>query len=162
MLDLKAIRAEPEGVRAALARRGEAAVAALDRALELDERRRALLPELERLRAEKNAASKRIGELQREGGDASEAIAEVRAVSEREKQLDAELRQVQAELDAALAALPNPPDETRRRPRTRCCARWARPVRRDATTSSCSATSWTSRPARVWPARASPTSRARW
>jgi len=112
VLDLKAIRAEPAGVRAALARRGEAPVAALDRALELDERRRSLLPELERLRAEKNAASKRIGEVQREGGDASGAIAEVRATSEREKELDAELRQVQAELDAALAALPNPPDET--------------------------------------------------
>jgi len=112
VLDLKAIRAEPEGVRAALARRGDAPVAALDLALELDERRRSLLPELERLRAEKNAASKRIGEVQREGGDASAAIAEVRATSEREKELDAELRQVQAELDAALAALPNPPDET--------------------------------------------------
>ena len=112
MLDLKAIRAEPAGVRAALARRGEAPVAALDRALELDERRRSLLPALERLRAERNAASKRIGEVQREGGDASGAIAEVRATSEREKELDAELRQVQAELDAALAALPNPPDET--------------------------------------------------
>src|SRR5680860_1482692 len=89
VLDLKAIRAEPEGVRAALARRGDAPVAALDRALELDESRRSLLPELERLRAEKNAASKRIGEVQREGGDASEAIADVRAVSEREKELDA-------------------------------------------------------------------------
>ena len=112
MLDLKAIRAEPAGVRAALARRGEAPVAALDRALELDERRRSLLPDLERLREEKNAASKRIGEVQRGGGDASAAIAEVRATSEREKELDAELRQVQGELDAALAALPNPPDET--------------------------------------------------
>jgi seryl-tRNA synthetase len=112
VLDLKAIRAEPDGVRAALARRGEAAVATLDRALELDERRRGLLPELERLRAEKNAASKRIGELQREGGDASEAIAEVRAVSEREKQLDAELRQVQAELNDAISALPNPPADS--------------------------------------------------
>ena len=112
MLDLKAIRAEPEAVRAALARRGDAPVAALDRALELDERRRSLLPDLERLREEKNAASKRIGEVQRGGGDASAAIAEVRATSEREKELDAELRQVQAELDAALAALPNPPDET--------------------------------------------------
>jgi len=112
VLDLKAIRAEPEAVRAALARRGDAPVAALDRALELDERRRSLLPDLERLREEKNAASKRIGEVQRGGGDASAAIAEVRATSEREKELDAELRQVQGELDAALAALPNPPDET--------------------------------------------------
>ena len=112
MLDLKAIRAEPEVARAALARRGQQASAALDRALGLDERRRALLPELERLRADKNAASKRIGELQREGGDATDAIAEVRRASEREKQLDAELSEAQSELKAALATLPNPPDET--------------------------------------------------
>ena len=112
MLDLKAIRQEPDAARAALARRGAAAVETLDRALELDARRRAVLPELEQLRAAKNAASKRIGELQREGGDASAAIAEVRQASEGEKRLDAELRQVQAELDAALLALPNLPDES--------------------------------------------------
>ena len=108
MLDLKAIRAEPDAARAALSRRG--ADEALDRVLELDARRRALLPELEELRAAKNAASKRIGELQREGGDASEAIAEVRTVGEREKQLDAELKAVQEELDALVATLPNLPD----------------------------------------------------
>ena len=112
MLDLKAIRQAPDAARAALARRGAAAVETLDRALELDARRRAVLPELEQLRAAKNAASKRIGELQREGGDASAAIAEVRQASEGEKRLDAELRQVQAELDAALLALPNLPDES--------------------------------------------------
>ena len=108
MLDLKAIRADPDAARTALARRG--AGEALDRVLELDARRRALLPELEDLRATKNEASKRIGELQREGGDASEAIAEVRAVGDREKQLDAELKAVQEELDAVLATLPNLPD----------------------------------------------------
>ena len=78
MLDLKAIRSDPDAARAALARRGDEAATTLDRALSLDARRRALLPELEELRADKNAASKRIGELQREGEDASEAIAEVR------------------------------------------------------------------------------------
>ena len=112
MFDLKAIRQAPDAARAALARRGAAAVETLDRALELDARRRAVLPELEQLRAAKNAASKRIGELQREGGDASAAIAEARQASEGEKRLDAELRQVQAELDVALLALPNLPDES--------------------------------------------------
>ena len=110
MLDLRAIRADPDAARAALARRGEGVADALDSVLELDARRRALLPELEERRAAKNAASKRIGELQREGGDASEAIAEVRAASGREQELDRELREVQAALDAALLALPNLPD----------------------------------------------------
>ncbi len=111
MLDLRALRQDPGTAGAALARRGRAAAEALDRVLSLDGRRRELLPELEQLRAEKNAASKRIGELQREGGDASEAIAAVKKVGERERSLDGELREVEEELDATLAALPNLPDE---------------------------------------------------
>ncbi|MBA2794579.1 MAG: serine--tRNA ligase, partial [Thermoleophilaceae bacterium] len=112
MLDLKALRSDPDGARAALARRGGGASQALDQVLELDARRRALLPELEERRAAKNAASKRIGELQREGGDTSAAIAEVKEASGREKELDAELSGVQGALDAALLAIPNPPDES--------------------------------------------------
>jgi len=108
VLDLKQIREDPEGVREALARRGDAD--GLDPVLELDSQRRALLPELEELRAERNRASKRIGELQRSGEDASEAIAAVRSSGEREERLDADLREVSERLDAALAALPNLPD----------------------------------------------------
>ena len=111
MLDLRQIREDPEPARAALARRG-LDPAALDEALELDDRRRALLPELEEIRRRKNEASKRIGELQRSGGDASDAIAEVRGVSAREKDLDEELRSVEERRSAALALLPNVPDET--------------------------------------------------
>jgi seryl-tRNA synthetase len=111
VLDLREIREDPEPARAALARRGVDS-AALDRALELDDRRRALLPELEELRRRKNEASKRIGELQRAGGDASEAIAEVRGVSAREKELDEELRSVEERRSAALAMLPNLPDDS--------------------------------------------------
>jgi len=112
VLDLKAIRGDPDGVRSALARRGEGPARTLDRVLELDARRRALLPELEQRRASKNAASKRIGELRREGGDASGAIAEVRDASGLEQELDAQLAAVQLELDAAVLSLPNPPAES--------------------------------------------------
>jgi seryl-tRNA synthetase len=116
VLDLKQLRDDPDSARQALARRGDAE--RLDPVLELDARRRELLPELEQLRAEKNQASKRIGELQRTGEDASGAIAEVRSSGEREKQLDAELAEVQSALDTALAAVPNlpspdaPPEDT--------------------------------------------------
>jgi seryl-tRNA synthetase len=110
VLDLREIRRDPERARAALARRGDAG--ALDEALSLDDRRRELLPELEQLRAEKNQASKRIGELQRSGEDASDAIEAVRGASTREEELDEELRSVEERRDAALAALPNLPDES--------------------------------------------------
>jgi seryl-tRNA synthetase len=84
----------------------------LDEALELDERRRALLPELEDLRARKNQASKRIGELQRSGEDAAEAIAETRGLSDREKELDEELRAVEERRTTVLLSLPSLPDPT--------------------------------------------------
>jgi seryl-tRNA synthetase len=112
VLDLKGIRDNPAPARAALGRRGDGSAEQLDRVLELDARRRALLPEVEGLRAEQNAASKRIGELQREKGDASEAIAAMKDVSARSKALDSELKEVEEELTPALAALPNPPDPT--------------------------------------------------
>jgi seryl-tRNA synthetase len=108
VLDLRAIRSDPEAARAALARRD--AAGGLDRVLELDERRRALLPELEELRARKNRATEEIARAKRSGGDASTAIAAMRDLGGRERQLERELDEVQKELDAALAALPNLPD----------------------------------------------------
>jgi seryl-tRNA synthetase len=109
MLDLKAIRSDPGPARAALSRRGDGSDERLDRVLELDSRRRQILPELEQLRAARNAASKRIGRLQRSSEDASAAIAEAQETGDRQKALEAESRRVQEELDAAVAALPNPP-----------------------------------------------------
>ena len=111
MLDLRDIRDDPAPAREALRRRGFD-VSLLDQALELDERRRAILPELEELRQAKNEASKRIGALQRSGEDTSGAIAEVRGASEREKDLADELRWVEERRTAAVASLPNLPDPT--------------------------------------------------
>jgi seryl-tRNA synthetase len=111
VLDLREIREDPEPAREGLRRRGFD-VALLDQALELDERRRAVLPRLEALRQAKNEASKQIGELQRTGADASQAIAQVKEISTEEKQLEAELREVEEKRTATLAALPNPADPT--------------------------------------------------
>ncbi len=112
MLDLRAIREDPEPVRAALARRRDGSDAQLGRVLELDVRRRALLPEVEGLKAQQNAASAAIAAAKQGGGDAGGAIAEMQAVARRGKALREELDGVQAELDEALAALPNPPHPT--------------------------------------------------
>ena len=109
MLDLRRIREDPQGVRAALARRGAGAADAIDRVIELDERRRRLLPELEGLRAEQNRANARI----RDSGEAAEREREIeamRAVAARAKELERELAEVEENLKAALAPLPNLPD----------------------------------------------------
>ena len=110
MLDLKAIRDDPEPVRAALARRRDGSDAQLERALELDVRRRELLPEVEGLKAQQNTASQAIAAAKKAGEDASAAIAAMQEVARRGKALREELDGVQADLDVALAALPNPPD----------------------------------------------------
>jgi seryl-tRNA synthetase len=112
MLDLRAIRRDPEPVRTALARRGDGSHERLDDALALDERRRALLPEVESLRARQNEASQAIGRAKKEGGDASAEIAAMQDVAARVRALNDDLAQVDGELQAALASLPNPPDPT--------------------------------------------------
>ena len=109
MLDLRLIRRDPDAVRAALARRGDASEALVDRVLELDTRRRDLLPQVEGLKAEQNAASQEIGKAKASGEDASAAIDAMQEVAARGKALGAELAEVEAELDPALAALPNLP-----------------------------------------------------
>jgi seryl-tRNA synthetase len=79
--------------------------------IELDERRRGLLPELEGIRAEQNAASKEIGAAKQRGEDAAEAIAAMEDVAARGRSLSDELAKVEADLNAALAELPNIPDD---------------------------------------------------
>jgi seryl-tRNA synthetase len=110
MLDLRAIRRDPAPVREALARRRDGSDARLDAVLALDERRRALLPEVEGLRARQNEASQAIGRAKQEGRDAAAEIAEMQEVARRVRELGEELARVEAELEAALATLPNPPD----------------------------------------------------
>src|SRR5271154_263107 len=84
-------------------------MARLDPVIELDGRRRALLPELEGLRAEQNDANVRI----RSAPDAEERTAEIeamRTVAARVKELERELADVEQALQEALAPLPNLPD----------------------------------------------------
>jgi seryl-tRNA synthetase len=109
MLDLKLLRSDPERVKAALARRG--AGGEVDELLTLDARRRELLPTIEDAQAERNTASKRIGEIKREGGDAS---AEIAAVGELRQTIDAgkeELEALEIALRDLTLAIPNIPDD---------------------------------------------------
>jgi seryl-tRNA synthetase len=102
VLDVKLIRREPEQVRKALARRG--AADRIDRVLELDAEWREATSRLETLRAEQNAASKgrRGAPTEQERAALAELAARGRELSDRETAL-------RAELDRAVAALPNLP-----------------------------------------------------
>jgi seryl-tRNA synthetase len=110
MLDIRIIREQTAMVKEAMRKLG-AEDAPVDRALELDEERRAILSEVETLRARRNAGSKEIGQLMREGKRAeAEALkAEMSAINQRIPELDKRLRQVETELQDALLRIPNLP-----------------------------------------------------
>jgi seryl-tRNA synthetase len=108
MLDLKLIRSDPERVKAALARRG--AAERVDELLALDARRRELLPAIESAQAERKSLSKKVGEAKQAGGDAPELMEEVAALKGKIESGRVELERVDAELERAVASLPNLPD----------------------------------------------------
>jgi seryl-tRNA synthetase len=102
VLDVRRIREDPAAVRAALARRGDGSEAGLDRFAELDEAWRAATQELETRRAEQKARSKGAS-------DPAEREA-LKGLAAEVKELAARVGAAQAERDAVLRALPNPPD----------------------------------------------------
>jgi seryl-tRNA synthetase len=111
MLDLKAIREDPEPVRRAMAHRSADAVQNLDRALRLDEERLALLARVEGARAEKNRLSKAVGRATSDD-ERRANIESVGVLSEGLEKLEAELSAVSEELQGIAVLLPNPPHES--------------------------------------------------
>ena len=108
MLDLRAIREDPERFRAGLARRG--AAAHLDRLLELDEEQRALKVRVEELRAEQNRIAKATGRAAPE--DREKLVAEGRQIAASLGDVEPDLERTAGYLDELLAQLPNLPDES--------------------------------------------------
>jgi seryl-tRNA synthetase len=105
MIDIRLLREDLDGVRAAYGRRG--GVEGLEKVIELDTKHRELLAEVERLRAEQNRASRAIGQASAE--ERPGAIEEARALADRLKGLEPELERVAARLEEALSYLPNIP-----------------------------------------------------
>jgi len=113
MIGLQLIREDPDAVRGAIARKGEA-TDAVDRVLAADARRRALEAEANELRAQRNAGNKQLGELMRTGRRAEgEALkGRMAHLSEQIDGFDAELTEVEADLDRDLLLIPNLPDQS--------------------------------------------------
>ena len=111
MLPRDLLRDEPERVRDLLATRG-LEEGQLDRWLELDTERRALLGSIEEDKRRRNEASKEIGRAKREGGDAEARIAEVGELKKRLAQEEERLAAVEVELDHLSLSIPNLPHES--------------------------------------------------
>ncbi len=108
MLDMTLIREQPDTVRQALRDR-QMEAAPVDQALAFDEQRRAIIQQVEALKAERNDVSKEIGRM-KEPTARQAKIEAMREVGERIAALDGQLGEVEAALNAVLALLPNIPD----------------------------------------------------
>jgi len=108
MLDINLIREQPDLVRKALRDR-QMDPALVDRILALDEKRRSILTDTETLKAERNAASKEISQI-KDAIARQSRIEAMRAVGDKIAALDEQVRQVEAELQAATSVIPNIPD----------------------------------------------------
>ena len=100
MIDLREARANPEAFRAALARRG--AADAFDTLLAADERWRALVPQVDELRARQKV----------DGKPTQEQLQELKRIKEQLRSLEGELSAAETARDEALAQVPNPPHES--------------------------------------------------
>ena len=110
MLDIKKIKENPEGVKAALKAKEVDCDASIDRILELDEQRRALIADTEARKARQNKVSKDIPAMKKAGQDVSAIFAEMAelkaGLAEDAEKLDAVL----AEYKTLMLSLPNLPD----------------------------------------------------
>ena len=111
MLDIKFVRENPDLVDKSCESRQNAHWDR-EKFFELDEERRSVIAEVESLQAERNAVSKQIGLLMREGKkeEAEAAKEQVAANKDRIAELHQRRGEVEEELTALVAAIPNIPD----------------------------------------------------
>ncbi|HEM4577279.1 TPA: serine--tRNA ligase [Streptococcus suis] len=111
MLDIKRIRTDFDGVAAKLATRGVAAET-LANIKELDAKRREILVTVEELKAERNTVSAEIAQAKRNKENADDKIAAMQKLSADVKNLDAQLLEIDEELNAIITVLPNTPHDS--------------------------------------------------
>ena len=109
MLDIRVIRNDPKGIEAKLRKRD--ATINLDPILELDERRRNLLAEVETKQSVLNTTSKEIGKLKKEGKEPTLQMQEMRALSDEIASLRSDIRQTEEDLKKLMSFLPNVPED---------------------------------------------------
>lgn len=109
MLDIQLFRDNPDLVKKALTKRHQETTS-VDQVVQLDEKRRILLQQVESLRAERNQASKAIGKT-KDPDERQEKIAATQGLGDQLATLETELKELEPELQALLSTFPNIPDE---------------------------------------------------
>ena len=110
MLDIKQIKENPEEYKARLATRQKSYDAEIDRLLELDVARRALITDTEQKKAEQNRISKTIPMLKKEGKDVAPIFAQMKELSDTIKADDEKIGEIDTEITNILLSIPNAPN----------------------------------------------------
>jgi len=110
VLDIRELRENPQGIKDALLKKEVDASATINQILEFDIKRRDLIQSAEQSKAAQNKVSKQIPIMKKNGEDTTEIMAEMKTLSAAIKEADAQLRQVEGELDTLMLGLPNLPD----------------------------------------------------
>lgn len=108
MLDIKRIREDYEGVKAAVEKRCKGDFG-LSKVPELDAKRREILVKVEQMKNRQNTVSKEIPKLKKAGEDTSAIMAEMKELSADIKELDGEVAEIEKQLKDVLLGVPNTP-----------------------------------------------------
>jgi len=109
MLDIKRIRTNKEEVIESLnSRFGNYNI---DKVLELDEKRREIIFEVENKKARQNEVSKQVPKLKKDGVDVSELFKEMKLLSDEIKELDVKVKDLDEEIRKELLSIPNTPNK---------------------------------------------------
>ncbi len=112
MLDPALVRDRLDDVRTGLRNRGLSVDRELEQLATLEARRRRVIPELEGLKRDQNAAGDEVARAKRQGKDASDLFAASKQRGQRIRRLEIELDQIEQQRTAILMALPNLPHAT--------------------------------------------------
>ncbi len=110
MLDIKLIRSNPDILKRALEKRKDGFD--VETLLGIDEKRRRVLVELEKLKNRQNETSKIISNNKKDGKDVSSIMEDMKVLSDEIKGLDSEVRNIDEELNKILLTIPNIPNES--------------------------------------------------
>ncbi|MEM2211717.1 MAG: serine--tRNA ligase [Nitrososphaerales archaeon] len=105
MLDIKLIRENPELIKEMLRKRGISFP--LDRLINLDQTRRALITEVQKLKHQRNLVSEEIGNLKKQGMDISKKIVEMKDLSNKIQEIDYKIQEIEKEFNNLMLQLPN-------------------------------------------------------
>ncbi|HEY6416179.1 MAG TPA: aminoacyl--tRNA ligase-related protein, partial [Acidimicrobiales bacterium] len=113
MLDIRRIRSDPEGVKAALELRGPGTSDGIDDVVALDAEQRGIVARRDEIRGRIKSLSKQVGRLRAQGqaDEAEGLVADSRALGEEEEALAKAAGVLADDVRAALLALPNLPSE---------------------------------------------------